>query len=256
MHQVGTRWRGWGMILGVTLVLSSCASQSSAATLTPTPTGSSGGMQMLNTANWGGYIATPGNLTGVRAQWTEPQLSGPTDTLAAIFVGIGGWAATYNKSIQVGVRPWLQPDGTADHRIWYETLPAASWTLTNLSVAPGDSISASIMLAPGSSDQWQVQLSDTTSGVALQQTVTHTSARVYADYIVEDPDASANNGPPYYPLAHFSPITFTNAQACYQSGCVAIDSQPLLQVSMVQSGATVVQPGPLTNGAFTVQRGG
>ncbi len=254
MHQTTKRYIQWGIAL-LGLVLCACDSQGATTSAALTPTGGAVGVQSINSANWGGYVSLPGDLTGARASWTEPTLSGPPDTVAATWVGIGGWGTTYNEGIQVGVREWLKPDGTAEHRIWYETLPASTWTLTDLTVAANDAISASVMLVAGTTDQWQLALHDATSGVSFAQTVTHTSARVYADYIVEDPNASANNGPPYYPLTQFSPITFTGAQACYASGCVAIGGGPALRVTMVRDTTPIAQPGPLLNDTFTVQRG-
>ncbi|MBA3823236.1 MAG: hypothetical protein H0X24_04915 [Ktedonobacterales bacterium] len=274
MRHSNTPRRWWWWLVGM-LTLCGCAPQSSTAqpivtptlsaarTATPqvtstpimTPSGNAPGWTSVSSANWSGYTLPPVGVTGVRAQWTEPQLSGTPDTSSAIWVGIGGWDATFNDVVQVGVRPYLRVDGTQSHRIWYETLPPNSWHLTDLTVAPGDAITASVTLVPSSTNQWQLALHDTTSGVSFAQTVTHTSARSYADIIVEDPNATTNNGPPYYAFTHFSPITFTSAQVNYGGGWVAFGHIAALQVRMVQNNATVAQPGPLVNDTFTVQRG-
>jgi hypothetical protein len=48
----------------------------------------------------------------------------------------------------------------------------------------------------------------------------------YADYIVEDPDATSNNGPPYFPFPIFAPITISKAGVRYTHNWLSIAAVP------------------------------
>lgn len=203
--------------------------------------------------NWSGYTLPRGNITGVRAQWTEPNVSNQVPGAYMVtWVGVGGWDQSYNNIVQIGTRAYVA-GGQVVHDVWYETLPPNQWYALG-TIAAGDSVAASIVLEPGSTQKWDLSLLDLTAHQTFKITVTFSSLRVYADYIVEDPDATSNNGPPYYPFPTFAPITISKADVRYANDWLSIAAIPGLQVTLVQSGRTLARPGPLHNDTFTVTR--
>ena len=122
-------------------------------------------------------------------------------------------------------------------------------------VSAGDQIFATIELKAGSTQSWQLTLVDRTTRQTFSETVAFPSLRTYASYIVEDPDATDNNGPPFYPFPQFTPVTFYHADVCYSNGWLSIAAVRGLQVTLEQSGVVLARPGPLVNDTFTVTHG-
>ena len=217
------------------------------------PVTSPAGWTGVTSQNWCGYTFPQGNITGVRAQWTEPDISAQVPGAYVVtWVGIGGWDQSYNNIVQIGTRAAVL-DGQVVHDVWYETLPPNRWYSLG-TIAAHDSVAASVTLEAGSTQQWDLSLVDLTTHHTFQITVTFSSLGIYADYIVEDPDATSNNGPPYYPFPTFAPITISKADVRYARDWLSIASVPGLQVTLVQSNVTLAVPGPLDNDTFTVRR--
>ncbi|MBV9256762.1 MAG: hypothetical protein JO215_01955 [Ktedonobacteraceae bacterium] len=95
---------------------------------------------------------------------------------------------------------------------------------------------------------------DLTTHQTFQTSVIFSSLRIYADYIVEDPDATSNNGPPYYPFPEFAPITISKADVRYANDWLSITTVAGLRVTLRQSNATLAVASPLHNDTFTVKR--
>lgn len=204
-------------------------------------------------SNWSGYTFPQSNVTGVRAAWTEPtlsQLSANANVVA--WVGIGGWNQSYNNIVQIGTRAYVVGDQVLDY-VWYETLPPSHWIMMG-AISPGDRVFASVELKRGSSQVWDLSLVDLTSQQSFPVEVSFPSMRVYADFIVEDPDATSHNGPPYFPFPHFTSIKFSKADVRYGGAWTSIGAIPGIQLTLVQSGVVLARPGPLRNDTFTVQR--
>ncbi len=220
-----------------------------------TPVSTSAPLDMETSQNWSGYSFPRGDITGVQAQWTEPDVSTLANGFMVTWIGIGGWGESYNNIVQIGTLAYTDQSGVIQHIVWYETLPPNHWIWIG-SVAAGDSISASIMRENKSVETWDLSLIDKKSGQIFPVSVAFHSPRVYADFIVEDPDATSNNGPPYYPFPHFQPLTFHNANIRYTQGWVPIGAVPGMQITLVQSGQALARPGPLVSDTFTVSRVG
>lgn len=272
----------FALLLGVVLLISleygcSAANISAAPTRTPTksappsptiaqsptptpiavpsapPVAQPAGWFTTTSQNWSGYTLPRGIISGVRAQWTEPNVSNQVPGAYMVtWVGVGGWDQSYNNIVQIGTRA-VVAGGQVVHDVWYETLPPNHWYSLG-TIAAGDSVAASVTLEPGSTQKWDLALVDLTTHQTFKITVTFSSLRVYADYIVEDPDATSNNGPPYYPFPTFAPITISKADVRYSGDWLSIAAIPGLQVTLVQSGRTLARPGPLHNDTFTVTR--
>ncbi len=199
----------------------------------------------------------PGDgVTGFRSRWTEPTVSGTPDDHVVIWVGIGGWDATYNNIVQVGTLASVLPDRSVQHIVWWETLPPNHWNLTSVAVAPGDEIEATVELVQASPQRWRMTLRDLTSGRSFETTATFRSDQEFADFIVESPNATANNGPPYYSLPDFAPVTFTNAQVRYGQRWTSLEDLRVMRVTLQRGGVTLARAGDLAGSSFTVTRGG
>jgi hypothetical protein len=257
------------LLLGVLLIIfitCGCDAAPIAAGPIATPTQSPGvvpsaapvtrpaGWFTTTSPNWSGYTLPRGIISGVRAQWTEPQVSNQVPGAYMVtWIGVGGWDQSYNNIVQIGTRAYVS-NGQVVHDVWYETLPPNQWYSLG-TIASGDTVTASVTLEAGSTQKWNLALVDLTAHHTFKITVTFSSLQVYADYIVEDPDATSNNGPPYYPFPTFAPITISKADVRYNGdGWLAIAAITSLQVTLVQSGRTLARPGPLHNDTFTVIR--
>jgi hypothetical protein len=88
---------------------------------------------------------------------------------------------------------------------FYELLPAFAQTISTVSVAPGDSLSASVSeVSPG---QWTISLTNNTNGQSFTQTFAYASSRSSAEWIQEDPSNAQDQ---LVPLDNFGTATFTN----------------------------------------------
>ncbi len=71
---------------------------------------------------WCGYVFQQADITGVRAQWTEPEVHGDTSSLEYTWIGIDGW---YLDTLVQGGTSGQPFDSTTLHSIWYEMYDAA-----------------------------------------------------------------------------------------------------------------------------------
>lgn len=254
---------GTNIIAPTSTPTKSAQSPSATATTTPAsapvivpsaaPVTQPAGWFATTSPNWSGYTLPRGIISGVRAQWTEPYVSNRVPGAYMVtWVGVGGWDQSYNNIVQIGTRAYVS-NGQVVHDVWYETLPPNHWYSLG-TIAAGDSVAASVTLEAGSTQKWDLALVDLTAHQTFKITVTFSSLRVYADYIVEDPDATSNNGPPYYPFPAFAPITISKADVRYGGDWLSIAAITSLQVTLAQSGHTLAHPGPLHNDTFTVTR--
>jgi hypothetical protein len=252
-NATATKNPGATMII-VPVETSTATSRITALPGTP-PVTSPSGWDTVTSENWAGYTLPQSGVTGVRAAWTEPDISNVPNAHIATWVGIGGWANSYNNIVQIGTLAHVTSDGTIVHTVWYETLPPNSWIFIG-TVSAGDKVFASIELESGKAQNWDLALADETTNQTFKVTVSFLSQRIYSDFVIEDPDATSNNGPPFFPFPRFPTVTFRNANVRYAHDWVAIAAVRAIQVTLVQSGAVVARPGPLANDTFTVTRVG
>jgi hypothetical protein len=158
-----------------------------------------------SSTNWSGYAAASGTYTSVSANWTEPTgtCSGSAK-YSSFWVGLDG----YNSSTVEQTGSEVDCSGsTAEYYSWYEMYPAYPVNFSN-PVSPGDQFYGSVTYNGGSS--YTLVLKDLTKG--WSHTVNATlagAANSSAEVILEAPCCTASGG--ILPLAHFSPVTFTNA---------------------------------------------
>lgn len=161
----------------------SSSSSSSGSSLAPVTSG-------YESTNWSGYITPSGVYTSISAAWIADKPTGNVATTStdATWIGIGGINSA--DLIQVGTDNNVSPGGIVSTSVFYEMLPADSVTVPGLSITPGDNISASITEI--SSNNWQISITDITTGATFSIIVTYDSSNSSAEWIEEDP--SFDNG--------------------------------------------------------------
>jgi hypothetical protein len=207
------------------------------------------GVATRQSSNWSGYVATGGTFTAVSGTWTVPASSaGPRFASVATWVGIGG--VTSSDLIQIGTQETVSRSGRHVYSAWVEALPMASQTLP-LTVAAGNVVTAAVALqSPG---QWLVQLSDLTTDQSFRQTISYSSSRSSADWIVEAPSTNRD----LVPLANFGAVQFSNASAMKNGVTGSLAAVGAIPVQMVDgAGDALATPSGLSaNGAgFSVTR--
>jgi Peptidase A4 family len=159
--------------------------------------------------NWSGYAATNGTFTGVSGTWTVPQPSSSSATtgVGATWVGIGGVSS--QDLIQAGTQD-VTSGGQHQFQSWIEMLPAASQQVP-LAVAPGNSVTVSIIESGPGSGTWQISLKNTTTGQTYQTSAQYTSSQSSAEWIEEAPASGNGRSTTILPLDNFGTISFTGA---------------------------------------------
>jgi len=217
-------------------------------TPTPTPSGSSTTTGYTST-NWSGYLATNAHFTSVSGAWRAPSPTGngSSTTADSSWIGIGG--VTSGDLIQVGTDNIVTSSGVVHTEAFYEMLPDVSQTVPGLTVGAGDSITASITeTSPG---QWNIIISDLTSGQTYNSTVTYTSSYSSAEWIEEDP--SFSNGH-LVPFDNFGSVVF-NSGSTVAGSSLTIAGAGGLPITLVNnSHQAIATPSALTadGGGFTV----
>ena len=172
------------------------------------------GGSLVYSENWAGYDATGGGFTSVTASWTQPavQADSSSESDAAFWVGLDGDGS--NSVEQIGTEGYSQ-GGSVGYDAWYEMYPADMRIIGNVTVSPGDLITASVT-SDGSGD-FSLTLTDATTGQSFTTDEYSASAQGYsAEVIAEAPsDSSSGN---LIPLADFGTVDFT--------GC-AFNAQPI-----------------------------
>ncbi|HUC88320.1 MAG TPA: G1 family glutamic endopeptidase [Candidatus Binatia bacterium] len=201
-------------------------------------------------SNWSGYMATTGSYTGISGSWNATNATGNGRTTSAdsTWIGIGG--VTSADLIQVGTQNIISASGQISTAAFYELLPDSSDTITNLTVSPGDSISAS--LSEISNGQWTIDITDNTDAESYTITVSYTSLLSSAEWIEEDPSYSFRQ---QIPFDNFQEASFTNSSTIVGGITDSIAASNAQQVTMLNRiGQTIAVPSAIgTDGAsFTV----
>ena len=168
-------------------------------------------------------------VTGVTASWNVSTVtSSANDTFSSSWIGIGG---QFDKTlIQCGTEQ-DSIKGQTQYYTWYELLPRNSVTIRTINVSPGDIMQAAIQLTNTTSNQWVINLTDTTNGQTFQNTFTYNSSQLSAEWIVERP--AVNNV--ISTLANFGTLTFSNCTATIDSTTGAIGTFPANELVMYSS---------------------
>lgn len=158
----------------------------------------------LNTnssTNWFGYnqgsLEQGGKLfNSIAGNWTVPtatQHSAGQAEASSDWIGIGGGCidasctTTDSTLIQTGTEQDVSASGAASYSAWYELVPAPSLTISNMTVAPGDAMHASISEVVNDSNAWTITIQDLTRGETYTTTVPYSSSHATAEWIEETP---------------------------------------------------------------------
>jgi hypothetical protein len=210
--------------------------------------------------NWGGYAVAgaTGSVSLVTGSWVVPKVSGSGNTYSALWVGIDG--NTSSTVEQLGTSQDVN-NGVPTYSAWWEmypsgmtnitktTTPTGTATKTPFTVAPGDTITASVQYVT-SSNSFVLTMTDGseffTTTQAFASPGRHQSApvalRSSAEWIVEAP----SNGFSILPLADFAPTTFSQAYATIGPTTGPIDDWAYTSINIISnSGATIETTGGL-----------
>jgi hypothetical protein len=199
--------------------------------------------------NWAGYAVTgsEGSVTSVSGSWNVPAVTGSKreTSYSAFWVGIDGFSDDSPTVEQIGTSSDLR-NGKAVYYAWYEFYPLQPMmaiSTTELTISPGDSISASVEY---SSDTLAFTL--TITDVTHPDTYTismpvsqlgYTPKRNSAEWIAEAPSSSRG----VLPLADFDKAYFGYSYTSVSATCYAtingatspigsFDSSAIQQISM------------------------
>jgi Peptidase A4 family len=152
-------------------------------------------------SNWFGY--NQGTLEqgtklfhSITGDWTVPtatQHTGGQAEASSDWIGIGGGCVdsgctvTDNTLIQTGTEQDVSATGAASYSAWYELVPAPSLTISNMTVAPGDHMHASIAETIPGSNVWDITIQDVTRNESYTTTVPYSSTHATAEWIEETP---------------------------------------------------------------------
>lgn len=195
--------------------------------------------------NWAGYaINQIDGVTGISAAWQVPQVQKPQNSDSSSWIGIGGIQS--NTLIQAGTDQLVQ-DGKPIYYAWIELIPAPPQPITSMEVLPGDNVSFSIQNTGG--NQWQVTVTNSTSGQHVTKTVTYASCACSAEWIEEAPNVHNKLSP----LAQFTSVSFTDCQVVLHGQHLGLGQTRYEALRMVDALETpVVQPQVVQGNDFSV----
>jgi len=186
----------------------------------------------------------------VSGAWLATAASGNGVSTSAdsTWIGIGG--VTSGDLIQVGTQNIISASGQVSTSAFYELLPNVSQPVPGVSVAPGDSMVASITeLTVG---QWTITITDRTNGQSATLTVAYASSLSSAEWIEEDPSFSSRRQIPFdnFHLAQFSAgSTVANGAAVTIAASTA---QPVTMVNLAGQPIAVPSAIGADGASFTV----
>jgi hypothetical protein len=198
------------------------------------------GLSQVESSNWSGYADTGSGFTSVSGHWLEPKgTCGSATSLAAFWVGIDGYSS---DSVEQDGTLIECDGGTASYFTWWEMFPSNDVQVVGDTLAPGDSITASVVRTGTS---YKLSVTDATHPADSFSTTRTCSdcANSSAEWIAEAPTGSSG----VEPLTHFSQFDPNGAAVKTSSKSGVISSFTDDEITMVDSAGNVeAQPGPLS----------
>jgi Peptidase A4 family len=219
----------------------------------------------VTSTNWSGYAVTAGRgvVTDVKGSWNVPPVACTGgNQYASLWVGIDGYNS--NTVEQIGTDSDCQ-SGVPTYYAWYEFYPHFSYLIDlGAAVGAGDKMSADV--AAGAAGNFNVVLTDQTTGGSFNTTVKMNNAkRSSAEWILEAPWSggvlplanfdTADFGVKYTGVAGTSTATIGNKTGTIGSfGSPTAPNSPVQEITMVTSGGAIkAQPQGLDDGSFQVK---
>lgn len=138
-----------------------------------------------SSTNWSGYAlsGTTGQYNSISGNWTVPTVApSKGSSYSSSWIGIDG----FNNSdlIQTGTEQDYY-SGASHYDAWWEILPAAETVITNMTVQPGDQMSANIV--NDGNGNWTITIDDKTRGETFTTTQAYSGPAESAEWIQEAP---------------------------------------------------------------------
>jgi Peptidase A4 family len=209
----------------------------------------------MSSLHWVGYTFPVRHVTGVRAQWTEPRVTGKRGTEEFVWLGVGGWNQAADNIIQDGTFAYFPLGGGRNEGVWYERVPINPLALfPRKPVGPGDHISSTITLLSGKTHRWRMSLTDLTTGVKWARTFRFRSKEEFPSFVVEDPnDGPASTSGPFFPFPRWKSVRFYSVAVRIRGTWTAIAKLPAYRINMVRGRKTLATAGAISkSSAFTV----
>jgi Peptidase A4 family len=200
-----------------------------------------------DTLHWVGYTFPVKHVTAVRAEWTEPKVTGKKGDQEFVWLGIGGWGSKDDNIIQEGTFAYFPSNKQRNEGVWYELVPKEFAKYAGVAVKPGNHINASITLLSARKHTWRLALADTTTGARFTKTLAFKSLEEYPDFVVEDPDKGnvGANGP-FFPFPRWTPVTFTHIGIKVGNRWLSAAQVSRYRINMVRSGKTLATAGRMS----------
>jgi len=176
-------------------------------------------------SNWFGYNQGSLELGGkqfnaITGDWVVPAATNHAagqDEYSSDWIGIGGGCVDAgctvgdNTLIQTGTESDVGAAGETSYGAWWEIIPGPSIDITNMMVAPGDHMHASIAEVVAGTNLWAITLQDLTTGQTFTQTVPYSSSHLTAEWIEETPLLLDPASPGLAALPNLTSPAFDNA---------------------------------------------
>jgi hypothetical protein len=173
-----------------------------------------------SSSNWCGYVQASsltapaaGAFSGVGGTWNVPSVvatAGQAATYVAFWIGTDG--GFDNTVEQLGTEQDVI-NGVVSAYAWFELYPGGAYEIVGFPVNPNDSITATVTYQTGS--QYVMTIANNTRRVYYTVPASYSrisnAQRSSAEWIAEAPYL---NG--ILPLAHFSPVSFSNCYSIYK----------------------------------------
>ncbi|HEU0266715.1 MAG TPA: G1 family glutamic endopeptidase [Candidatus Saccharimonadaceae bacterium] len=193
-------------------------------------------------SNWAGYMASTENYTAINGSWVIPSARAGSTTATsadATWIGIGG--AKSSDLIQIGTEDTVSAQGIQSSAVFYEMLPSAAVYPASITVAPGDTVSAS--LHETSQGVWQATITDTTTGQNFSVLLDYASTNSSSEWIEEDP--SYSNGQPI-PLDAFDSVSFSGGTTIANGTSLTIAGSGAGSITLVNGSAVRISVSSLS----------
>jgi len=204
---------------------------------------------------WSGYVVTSDVLLeqpvviGVNGSWTVPSVAASTvNKYSSVWIGIGGH--TDQTLIQCGTEH-DSVNGQTHYSVWYELLPEYSIPIQEITVQPGDNITAAISLVDSDLNQWLIEIKNLSNKQSWSRTFVYNSSRLSAEWVVERPQLKEE----LTELADFGSVTFTGVWAKLKETQGTMTSFPSNTITMSNhQNAELTEVSPISSdgSSFTV----
>jgi len=191
-------------------------------------------------------VVTGTTYFSISGSWVVPRVTATEGTqYSSVWIGIDGYGNS--DLIQTGTEQTATSAGESSDSAWWEILPAAETPISDMTVNPGDHMTASIV--DDGFGQWTMSIANVTTGQTFLTTQAYTGPAQSAEWILEAPEVNTRIAS----MAHYSETTVQGISLNGQNP----DLVPGDRGVMIQNGIQVSTPSNpnLTLNGFNVAYG-